>query len=306
MFLVLCCIILIPMLAEIRHKEVVGRVLEFFSKIASFQNASDMYMQDFYTKQKASWTLEFDDKSFQSIMQYIYSKGNAMRKIQSTLNEETRYKFSSSIVEPVYSPLMDGQRSLATNHHRIYSFAYPSSVDISTSCISHPSPVQWKYPLPSLYLDFLQDLKLLVSTNITPFLGVGEQVFFIGSNGDTRMYPCQSHMYRDDGRYTTIFRSLYTINSSKSLDVLIESSILAGKRRRLVSRIIAATLINSFREGTKIRIFTISDKLTKIYEGPNNLLNLSLLKDYDHVDGYYVRHSVLLGYLSEQIGRAHV
>lgn len=285
------------MQSEEQHKEVIGRVLGLFSELTAMQDFSETYMQDFYKDQNNSWIPEFNDNMFHEIYSYILDKMNMMQEIQQLLTNPLKNIVAESVVEPFVPPIFENHRSLTSNKHRTYAYSYPTSVDISRSCILYPPPTLWKGQ--SLYLNIMRPFKQLISNDISSFLSVGEQAFIIGAEGDVRIYPCQSHTYRNDGRYTTLFRSIYTLNTSKYLDVLIDSSILAGKRRRLVSRLIAATIINSFREGTKIRIFTISDKLTKIYEGSNTLLNISLLCDYDHVDGYYVKHSILLAYLSE-------
>lgn len=280
-----------------QHKEVISRVLGFFSELTTMQDLSEAYVLDFYRNQRNGWVPEFNDQVFQEIQAYILDKIDSMQEIQRLLNDSSEDLLKEAVVEPFVPPLFEKHRSLTSNKHRTYSYSYPTSVNISQSCILYPPPTRWTGT--SLHLDIMRSFKRLISNNVTSFLSVGEQAFLIGVEGDVRTYPCQAHVYKNDGRYTALFRSIYNLNSSRYLDVLIDSSVLAGRRRRLISRLIAATVINSFHEGTRVRIFTISDKLTKIYDGSNTLLNLSLLYDYDHVDGYYVKHSILLAYLSE-------
>lgn len=285
------------MLHEDQHKEVINKVLDFFSEIANMQDASEAYIQNFYQHQNNRWIPEFNDNMFREIQAYILDKIHMMQEIQKLMNNSSKNIVADSIIEPFVPPLFERHRSLTSNKHRTYAYSYPTSVDISRSCILYPPPARWSQQ--TLYLDIMRPFKQLISNDIPFFLSIGEQAFIIGAEGDIRVYPCQAHVYKNDGRYTTLFRSIYSLNNSKYLDILIDSSVLAGRRRRLASRLIAATIINSFREGTRVRIFTISDKLTKIYDGSNTLLNISLLSDYDHVDGYYVKHSILLSYLSE-------
>lgn len=285
------------MLHEDLHKDVIDRVLSFFSEVSKIQDTSEDHMQHFYQHQNNSRIPEFNDNMFQEIQRYVLDKIQMMQNIQELLNNSSESILADSVVEPFVPPLFEKHRSLTSNKHRTYSYSYPTSVDISRSCILYPPPIRWTGT--TLHLDIMRLFKQLISNDSPSFLSVGEQAFIIGSEGDIRIYPCQSHVYKNDGRYTSLFRSIYRLNNSQYLDILIDSSVLAGRRRRIVSRLIAATIINSFREGTKVRIFTISDKLSKIYDGTNTLLNISLLSDYDHVDGYYVKHSVLLSYLSE-------
>lgn len=126
------------MQSEEQHKEVIGRVLGLFSELTAMQDFSETYMQDFYKDQNNSWIPEFNDNMFHEIYSYILDKMNMMQEIQQLLTNPLKNIVAESVVEPFVPPIFENHRSLTSNKHRTYAYSYPTSVDISRSCILYP------------------------------------------------------------------------------------------------------------------------------------------------------------------------
>ncbi|TNJ26706.1 hypothetical protein GMRT_11698 [Giardia muris] len=246
----------------------------------------------------------------EAIRAYLTEKITILTSIQSVLNEmEPEEMIPENVAAPTYQnptapTFPDEEQGETTQEERLKALMYPTHVDMTTSCLTYLASNSEEEREGLLAYDLTSSLRRLTTFSMRMRRGkdlkafVGDQAFLISKTGSTRVFPCTAHAYPHDGRFTVPYRSLYRIPAESYLDLLIDSSLVSGRRNREISRLMAATIINSVSGDTRIRLFLLSDRLTKIYEGQASLFNLTILSTVDHVDGLILRHTIYVSYLS--------